>query len=85
MTPTGLAADGSSDADSDSPRVVLDRTDPAARWRFRCPNGHADWDPTNSHLWCATCAGLHDVDPEYWELLDTKTGERVPWAAVELR
>lgn len=65
--------------------VVIDSEDPTARWRWRCPNRHCDWEPTNSHLWCATCASLHDVNPEYWELLDTRTDERVPWDAVELR
>lgn len=76
--------DGSSEGDA-PPRVVIDRSDALARWRFVCPNGHADWDPTNNHLWCATCAALHGVNPEYWELLDKKTGETVPWASVVLR
>ena len=84
MQSTHLRADGSSGEDARR-RVVLDRSDPPTRWRFVCPNGHADWDPTNNHLWCATCAALHGVDPEYWELLDKKTGETVPWAVVDLR
>ncbi|MFC7156493.1 hypothetical protein ACFQPA_13670 [Halomarina halobia] len=77
-------ADGSSEADAVG-RVVIDRADPLVRWRFVCPNGHVDWDPTNNHIWCAACAQLHGVQPEYWELFDKKTGETVPWAAVELR
>jgi hypothetical protein len=78
-----LITDGSSPADAR--RVVINADDPTARWRWRCPNRHCDWEPTNNHVWCATCASLHGVDPEYWELVDTKTGERVPWGAVELR
>lgn len=80
--PGGASDDASGDRDG---TVVVDRDDPTARWRWRCPNGHCDWEPTNGHLWCATCASMPDVDPEYWELLDTRTGERVSWAAVELR
>ena len=76
-------ADGSGPADVR--RVVVDADDPTARRRWRCPNRHCDWEPTNSHIWCATCASMHGVNPEYWELLDTKTGERVPWGAVEFR
>lgn len=78
-----VTADGSSERDAT--RVVVDREDPTARWRWRCPNGHCDWEPTNGHLWCASCASLPEVDPEHWELLDTKTDERVNWGAVELR
>lgn len=79
-----IVADGSAEADGPG-RVVVDRSDPATRWRFVCPNGHTDWDPTNSHLWCASCAALHGVDPEYYELLDKKHDESIPWSAVVLR
>lgn len=79
-----VIADGSSERDAPA-RIVVERDDPTARWRLRCPNGHSDWTPTNSHIWCATCAQLHDVTPEYWEVLDTKTGETVPWSAVDYR
>jgi hypothetical protein len=62
-----------------------DRTD---RWRYRCPNGHQDWARTNSHIWCRTCARQDgqgdDLDPEHYELVDQKTGESVPWSAIDV-
>jgi len=82
-----LLADGSSRLDS-HPTVRIDRAADEDRWRFTCPNGHTDWDRTNSHIWCRSCchAAEHgaDVHPEHYELLDKKSGELVPWSAVEL-
>jgi len=77
-----LHADGSAPADAQ--RVEVNRKEEPYRWR--CPNGHSSWDRTDSHLWCASCSRSPDPDlnPEHWELLDTKTGETVPYAAVEL-
>ncbi|EMA47951.1 hypothetical protein [Halococcus saccharolyticus] len=48
-------------------------------WRYTCPRGHTSWEPTNNHLWCATCSRSSDpeVDPEFWELHDKRTGETV--------
>ncbi|WP_231183518.1 hypothetical protein [Haladaptatus sp. DYF46] len=48
------------------------------KWRYRCPNGHTTWEPTNNHLWCRACARQLDVDPEFWELYDSKTHEAIP-------
>jgi hypothetical protein len=66
---------------SDSP-TGDDRKD-----RYRCPHGHVSWERVNDHVWCHACARAvdHDdeVDPEYHELLDMTTGERV--AFEELR
>lgn len=84
-----LAADGSAGRDSRAP-VRIDLDDPTDRWRYRCPNGHAgtSWSPTNSHLYCYGCRRQMDageaVTPEHYELLDTKTGEAIPWSAVEI-
>lgn len=69
-------------------RVEIDRSIAAERWRYRCPNGHTDWYPTNNHAWCKGCrrqveAG-DDVDPEHYEILDAKTGQAIPWEAVVL-
>lgn len=89
MQPPTLYADGSS-ADDRPPAVRVDLDDPNDRWRFRCPNGHAgtSWSPTNSHLYCYGCRRQMDagepVTPEHYELLDTKTGETIPWSAVDL-
>jgi hypothetical protein len=80
--------DGSALADRRR-RVVIDTTDRADRWRYRCPRGHVDWSRTNNHIWCKGCrrqadAG-EDVDPEHYEIVDAKTDEEIPWSAVEVR
>jgi len=81
-----LAADGSSPLDAQ--RVTVDRSDEIDRMRYRCPNGHINWDRTNSHIWCQSCsrASEHDdsVDPEHWEIIDERTGETIPWSAVRV-
>jgi hypothetical protein len=87
MSTNTVATDGSAAADAHD-TVEIDRSDDAQRWRYRCPNGHTDWSPTNSHVWCKGCrraveAG-EDVDPEHYELVDQKTGETIPWSAIEL-
>jgi len=63
---------------------LADRTD---RWRFVCPRGHRSWEPTNHHFWCQKCARNYsdDVDPEFHELHDRKTGETVPRDRLILR
>lgn len=70
------------------PTVVIDRSIPAQRWRWTCPNGHMSWAPTNAHVWCKGCRRQHeagdDVDPEHYHLMDAKTGATVPYAAVEI-
>ena len=57
--------------------VEIELDDDADRWRFACPNGHRSWEPTNGHFWCAQCAQTlsDDVDPEFYELHDRKTGD----------
>lgn len=45
------------------------------RWRWACPNGHRNWEPTNEHFWCQQCARAHDLDPVFHELHDTRSGE----------
>jgi hypothetical protein len=80
-----LRTDGSSPADA-AARVRIDWGDELDRWRYTCPQGHRDWEPTNSHAWCAACAQAighnPDADPEFYELLDQRTGETVPWSRV---
>lgn len=86
-TKSELQADGSSVADA-HPTVEIDLENEADRWRFTCPRGHHAWDRTNSHAWCHPCSkqAQHDdsVTPEYYELLDQKTGELVPWSAIDV-
>lgn len=66
--------------------VVIDRSEFADRARYVCPNGHANWDRTNNHIWCQSCARAstfdNDIDPEHYELIDKKTDQEIPWSAV---
>lgn len=85
---TILAADGSAKTDA-HPTVTVDLSNELERWRYTCPRGHfgGSWSPTNSHIYCNGCrrqmdAG-EDVSPEHYELVDTKTGERIPYSAFE--
>ena len=78
--------DGSADADVRD-RIVIDRDDDLDRMRYRCPNNHTRWVPTNNHLYCHSCAQVADAGPgpEYYDLLDVKTGETISWGRVVLR
>jgi hypothetical protein len=42
--------------------------------------------PTNNHVYCHSCADLADPrgGPEYYEILDKKTGELISWGRVVL-
>lgn len=57
------------------PRLELDTDDPIQRWRYRCPRGHSQYEPTNHHWWCQRCAQAWDVDPEFTQLVDKVTGD----------
>lgn len=59
------------------PRLVLDTDDEIQRWRYRCPRGHTQFEPSNHHWYCAECATSPDpeIDPEFTKLVDKKTGE----------
>jgi hypothetical protein len=86
MQGIALRADGSSSADTQD-IIIVNRDDDADRWRYRCPNGHATFEPTNSHIWCKQCAEMDDAGegPEYWEVRDMRTNERIPWSRIEFR
>jgi len=77
--------DGSSPKDA-QPLVTIDLGDERSRWRYTCPRGHRNWERVNSHGWCEACARdlghNDDADPEFWELIDAKTGTRIPWSRV---
>jgi 5-methylcytosine-specific restriction endonuclease McrA len=57
------------------PTINVD--DSMDRWRYRCPYGHTNWEPTNSHFWCQACsrASKHDDDiyPSFDTLVDQRT------------
>ena len=60
----------------EQPRLTIDTDDPADRWRYRCPRGHSQFEPTNHHFYCRECARRHDdVDPEFTELVDKQTNQ----------
>jgi regulation of enolase protein 1 (concanavalin A-like superfamily) len=84
---TQTVTDGSSIEDAPE-AVEIDLQDPTDRWRYTCPVGHRDFSRTNNHVWCYPCARAAeqgvDVDPEYYELLDQKSGETIPWSAVRV-
>jgi Fe2+ or Zn2+ uptake regulation protein len=66
-------------------RLTLDTDDPVQRWRYRCPRGHTRWEPTNHHYFCQECARRHDdVDPDFEELIDKKTGNEYERDEVEI-
>lgn len=45
--------------------------------RLRCPNGHSSVGPTNEHWHCVSCARhWDDVDAEFDQVVDAKTGRR---------
>jgi len=80
-------ADGSSIEDA-AERVQIDLSNEIDRMRYRCPNGHTSFSPTNNHLWCRSCADAaqrgHDVEPEHYAVHDARTGREIPWSAVEI-
>jgi len=80
---SGVLTDGSSVEDV-KPRVRIDRDDELDRMRYRCPNNHTRWTPTNNHVYCHSCAQIEDAGegPEYFELLDAKSGETVEWSRI---
>jgi hypothetical protein len=63
-------------------------TDDIDRMRYRCPNGHTSFSRTNSHIWCQSCADAaqrgHDIEPEHYAIYDARTGQEIPWSAVEI-
>jgi len=79
-----IVTDGSAMADAHETKVIARADEP---YRWRCPNGHCSWDRTNNHCWCPSCSRQSengaDIHPEHWEIIDAKTGSRIPYSAVE--
>lgn len=82
-----MRADGSAVADR-HPTVEINREDEPYRWR--CPNGHTSWDRTNNHIWCPSCrralqsgSMMKVAKAEHYEIVDAKTDETIPYAAIE--
>jgi hypothetical protein len=89
MSHVGMpVGDGSAEADAQE-IVEIDRSKPHQRWRYVCPNGHADWERTNNHIYCRTCYEVHvhedpETDPEHYHVLDKSDHELIPWTRVEV-
>lgn len=85
-----IEADGSAKADR-HPTVTIDYENPADRWQWRCPNGHRgkSWEPTNSHVYCYGCRRQrdtgNDIEVEHYHLVHVKTGEEIPYSAIEFK
>lgn len=66
--------------------ITIDLADDVDRWQWRCPRGHTQWEAVNRHFWCAACArqSWGNTEPEFDELVNWRTRERVPRASIEL-
>lgn len=60
-----------------------DETD---RWRFTCPVGHRNWEATNGHFWCQSCASAHnpEAEPVFHRLHDLSTDQDLERPEVKL-
>lgn len=71
---------------SKTDQIVIHSTNRRERWRYLCPNGHTNWQPTNGGIWCQQCSRQHDIDDPHWHaLVDQKTDELVPWEHIDFR
>lgn len=65
--------------------VRIDVADPTVRWRYTCPNGHVQFEPTNGGVWCESCEKNFEIaQAHHHHLIDQKTGEQIDWSRVEL-
>ena len=83
-----IVGDGSSVADAHR-AVETDRSEPAQRWRYVCPNSHTNWDCANNHIWCHGCrrqieVGDDGVTREHWEIYHKQRDRSIRWLAVQL-
>lgn len=65
--------------------IEIDTRYAAERWRYICPNGHIDWEPTAEGFVCAACTELHATDGAFAMLRDRRSGERIPRDRVQVR
>lgn len=64
-----------------------DPTGTGHKHRWECPAGHSSWERVNSHIVCHACIQERhqnpEVDPEWHQLRDKKTGELVDFAELK--
>ncbi|QGN05869.1 hypothetical protein Hrd1104_00225 [Halorhabdus sp. CBA1104] len=70
--------------DSEDGRRTIDLNDETDRWRYTCPNGHRQWEPTNHHFWCASCARQRGQEATFHALHDRKTDQELERIEVRL-
>jgi hypothetical protein len=68
----------------DEPVATVEIEDRTDRWRFRCPNGHTTWEPTNHHFWCRTCARMDSSDGVFEQLRDVRDDRLIARERVQL-
>lgn len=65
-----------------------DPTGTGHKHRWECPAGHKSWERINAHVFCHACSQERhlnpEVDPEWDELRDTRTGELVAFAELKI-
>lgn len=64
--------------------TTIEIEDSHDRWRFRCPNGHTTWEPTNYHFWCQKCAQRPGVDATFQRLYDQREDREVEREEIRL-
>jgi len=65
-------------------KTTIHIEDELDRWKWVCPRGHRQWEPTNFHFWCAACARANDASGEFDELRNKATGEVLEREQLEL-
>ncbi|WP_216824800.1 hypothetical protein [Salinigranum rubrum] len=70
--------------DGVEPTIVVDLDDETQRRAFRCPRGHANWEPVNHHWWCESCARRWSVDAEFSLLVDHRDRQQYRREEVSL-
>jgi hypothetical protein len=53
------------------------------RHRYRCPNGHANWEARDGGFYCITCLTRWGRDPYFRALEDDRTGETIQPEALD--
>jgi len=71
------------DVEGDVASVSIDLSDATERWQYTCPNGHRNWRPTNSHVYCDACNEQGD-DADHWSIIDQRDGSTIDWSDVEV-
>ncbi|MFC7044127.1 hypothetical protein ACFQH6_00735 [Halobacteriaceae archaeon GCM10025711] len=65
--------------------VQIDTRDPADRWRYTCPKGHRNWEPSSDGFHCRTCDERPWFDQAVFDdLRDERTGNLVPRRRIRL-